>query len=62
LKIFLDSGFRRRDENRKGIVLFVIPAQAGIQEDEKMKSSLDNYGLISNSVLSTNPTSRIRVV
>ena len=34
----LDSSFRRRDEYRKGIVLFVIPAQAGIQEDQKMKS------------------------
>ena len=32
-------GFRhsgsRRDEYRKGIVLFVIPAQAGIQEDQR---------------------------
>ena len=34
----LDYGFRLRDEYRKGIVLFVIPAQAGIQEDQKMKS------------------------
>jgi hypothetical protein len=34
----LDSGFRRRDEYKKGIGFFVIPAQAGIQEDQKMKS------------------------
>jgi len=35
---------------RKAWFFVVIPAEAGIQDDlKKMKSSLDNFGLISNS-------------
>ena len=37
------------EEIRKAWFFVVIPAEAGIQDDlEKMKSSLDNFGLISN--------------
>jgi hypothetical protein len=44
---------------RKARFFVVIPAEAGIQDDlKKMKSSLDNFGLISNTCKSepTSPT------
>jgi hypothetical protein len=33
--LYLDSGFHRSDEHKKGIVFSVIPAEAGIQEGQK---------------------------
>jgi len=32
----LDSGFRRRDEKKKGFFHYVIPAQAGIQDKKNV--------------------------
>jgi hypothetical protein len=45
----LDPGFAGETNMRKAWFFVVIPAEAGIQDDlkKKMKSSLDNYGLIS---------------
>ena len=44
----LDSGFRRSDEHWGAWFFVVIPAEAGIQDHEKIKPCPVYYGLISN--------------